>query len=156
MVASRRLVRLSTFASRSFSTVGCRLSLAGGPSAGGFLLAALALSTFGRAGGGGGVDDGDDPGADGGAEAGAGVPPGAGGEAGGRAGVVGAGGDVVECGFAFGGVDGGLYEAGGGSILCVGYGDEAGPERRYGAGAADGQGLAVDADDVAGGGVGVA
>ncbi len=69
---------------------------------------------------------------------------------------VGAGGDVVEGGLAFGGVDGGLDEAGGLAILRVGDGDEAGPEWSDGTGAADDHVLAVDADDVAGGGIGVA
>ena len=41
-------------------------------------------------------------------------------------------------------------------FCCVGERDEAGPERRDGAGAADDHGFAVDADGVAGGGVGVA
>ena len=57
----------------------------------------------------------------------------------------------------FGGVKRGLEQAGGGLVLGVRQGDEAGPERRDGAGAAaDDQGLAIDADGVAGFGVSVA
>ncbi len=40
--------------------------------------------------------------------------------------------------------------------MGVGDGDQAGPERRNGAGAANGERLAIDADSVSGGGVGIA
>src|SRR5882757_1746766 len=134
-----------------------RLALAGSSYRGTTLLrAALGLAFSLRAGGSAWVDYGDQLCADGGAEAGAGVPAGAGFEAYGRAGVVGSGGRVVEGSLAFGGVDGGLDEASGLAVLGVGDGDEAGPEGGDGAGAADDHILAVDADDVAGGGVGVA
>src|SRR5882757_6665198 len=134
-----------------------RLALAGSSYRGTTLLrAALGLAFSLRAGGSAWVDYGDQLCADGGAQAGAWVPAGPGFEAYWGAGVVGAGGDVIEGGFAFGGVDGGLDEAGGLAVLRVGDGDEAGPEGGDGAGAADDHVLAVDADDVAGGGVGVA
>src|SRR6266481_1510450 len=96
------LFRQTLFAAprESFELSGCFLFLCGG-------------------GGAPRVDYGDQLCADGGAEAGAGVPAGAGLEAYWGAGVVGAGGDVVEGGFAFGGVDGGLDEAGGLAVLRV-------------------------------------
>src|SRR5216683_1568109 len=141
-------------ASRVVELSGCFLFLCGGLLC--CLLCCFLCGFFRGNGGAARLDYADQFCADGGAEAGAGVPAGAGLEAYGRAGVVGAGGDVVEGGFAFGGVDGGLDEAGGLAVLCVGDGDEAGPERRDGAGAADDHVFAVDADGVAGGGVGVA
>ena len=123
---------------------------------GGSLLFLFLLRFLLHTGDGGGIDGCYDAWGDGGADAAAGIPAGARAEAYRGAAVVGALGDVVEGGGCFGGVDGGLGEAGGFAVLLIGERDEAGPERSYGAGAADDIVAAVDADLIAGGRVGVA
>jgi len=88
----------------------------------GSLLFLFLLPGLGR-----GIDGGDDFCGNGGPEARAGVPAGACFETYGSADVVGAGGDVVESGCCLGGVDGGLDEACGFTVLLVGKRDEASP-----------------------------
>ncbi len=64
-------------------------------------------------------------------------------------------GDAIECGLRLGGVDCGLEKSGGGFVLRVVQGDQASPGRGDGRGAYDDQGLSVDADRIAGGGIGI-
>ena len=63
--------------------------------------------------------------------------------------------DVIEISGGFRGVDGRLDESDGCAELLIGNRDESGPERSHGAGAANDHRLAIDANSVSGGWVGI-